>query len=182
MRSTVPKDRLLAVFASAKDIEAEIRGVQATMDRYGLAQSTRDLEPHQISLTQFSKYKADTRAQLSGQFQRDLADVRKNWEGLAQEYQAQGRGKLTMTPEDIGPIGVVDETPFSLTVAGLLSSRVRSGGRERVHVTAIATSLLLVRGKVIWLQVYSTFRTPKDIQWTKDASLDWIARTMQANQ
>lgn len=181
-QATVPEDRLLAIFAAPRDIQAEVRGNPATMDRYGLAQSTKELEPHQISLTQFAKYKADVRAQLSGQFERDLADVRKNWAAFAKEYETQGRGKLDMTPTDISPIGVVKETPVALTVAGLLSAKVRTDRGERVHMTAMATSLLLVKQKVLWLQVYSTFRTPKDLQWVKDASLDWIDRTAQANQ
>ncbi|MCC6656590.1 MAG: hypothetical protein IT512_00230 [Rhodocyclaceae bacterium] len=178
----VPEDRLLAIFASPKDIQAEVRGNPARMDRYGLAQTTKELEQHQISLAQFAKYKADVRAELSGKIEQDFSDLRKNWAVIAKEYGHRGRKKPDLTLEDISPIGVVKETSVSLTALGLVSTKVRANGGERIHVTAMATSLVLVRRKVLWLQVFATFRTPADIRWVRDTSLEWTERTAQANQ
>ena len=149
--STITEDRLLLMFAKPDDIKAEEDGRNALMDRYMLVQTTRAIEPHTLNQIQFQNYRNQVRRELSSQFVTLLPDVQKNWDRYANEMARQGRGNPDMKIVDIGPVGLFFEDLTAVGVSGVVYSDVYRGGTKRAHFTAWATTLILVKGKLLWL-------------------------------
>lgn len=61
--ATIKEDRLLAVFGETPAVEVDAKGGLLRIYRYAFVQATRGVEPYQIPLDRFAKYKSDTKAQ-----------------------------------------------------------------------------------------------------------------------
>jgi len=179
--STVQDDRLLLMFATPEDIAAEEKGQNALMEQYMLLQTTRIFEPHTLRPNQFQRYKQQVRDELATQYEAILPDVQKNWDNYFNEMARLGRGRTEATVVGIGSVGLFYEDSTAVAISGITYSDVVKGGEEKAHFTATATILTLVKGKILWLQVYSTYHAASDLEWVKSTSVRWLREFRSVN-
>jgi hypothetical protein len=165
--STIKEDRLVAVFATTSDINEEAKGGKFRMGRYGLVAASRNVEPYQIPLGRFAKYKADTKAQaINGLTPDERADVQKNSERFYKWYEANMGSQLQIDVPRVGAISILDETPTSLTMVTRLSFPMSINGGAKQSVEMIeGISQVLVKSKVIWLQLNAPSKSRDDFDW-----------------
>ncbi|MGO9264055.1 MAG: hypothetical protein ACLQBA_04070 [Candidatus Binataceae bacterium] len=181
--STIKEDRLLAVFGETRAVEVEAKGGTFLMDKYSLVQATRGVEPYQIPLDRFAKYKSDTKAQThEGLSAEDEAEVQKNVDSAA-KWIASGMGtKLAIGIPRIGTVSILDETPTSLTMITLIEVPVSvGGGKTKTVEMAEGISQVLVKSKVIWLQLYARSPSHADFDWVATTILKWTRAVGAAN-
>lgn len=181
--STIKEDRLLAVFGTISDVREEAKGRGFLLDRYGFAQATRNVEHYQIPLNIFAKYKADTKAQvLAGLTAEERVEIQKNIERTKRWIESSWRVKSQTDVPRLGSTSILDETPTSLTVVtkGMVSVSVAGGKQKSVEMVA-GSSQLLVKSKVIWLQLYARSKSQEDFDWVAKNIIKWTRAVTAAN-
>jgi hypothetical protein len=184
-RSTIKEDRLLAVFGETPAVEVEAKGGTFLMDKYGLVQASRNVEPYQIPLDRFAKYKSDTKAQThEGLSAEDKAEVQRNNDAAA-KWIASGMGagaQLAIGIPHAGTFSILDETPTSLTMITLIEVPVSvGGGKTKTVEMAEGISQVLVKSKVIWLQLYARSPSHADFDWVATTIVRWTRAVGAAN-
>ena len=81
---------------------------------------------------------------------------------------------------DPAMVGVFDEQPDSIAMAGMQATESSKGVAYTVRV-AFASTTLLLRGRPLVMTVYDSYRAPQDIDRLKALSLDWARRVRQLN-
>ncbi|RYE81372.1 MAG: hypothetical protein EOO80_01320 [Oxalobacteraceae bacterium] len=77
-------------------------------------------------------------------------------------------------------LGVTHETESSITTLSITLTSATNGIREISALMGLATSLVLVEGKVVFLAAYSQLESDDDYQWLRHESASWIRATTQA--
>lgn len=181
--ATVKEDRLLVVFGTTSDVKEEAKGGIPPMERYGYVQATLNVEPYQIPLDRFAKYKADTKAEtLAGLSAEDRVAVQKNIALLEQWVKSDMNVKLQVDVPRLGSVYVLDETPTSLTIVTKAATLVTVAGGKQHSVEQIAgISQMLVKSKVIWLQLYARSNSREDFDWVAKNIVKWTRAVSAAN-
>ena len=181
--ATIKEDRLLAVFSEAATIEQEAKGGIFQMDRYGYVMATRNVEPYQIPLDQFAKYKADTKAEsLAGLSVAERIEVQKNTDRIAEWIKSDMGVKLKIGIPRVGAFAILDETPTTLTMATMVSAPVRVGVNQQRTVEMVnGIALVLVKSKVIWLQLYARLNSRDDFDWVAKNIVKWTRAVSASN-
>jgi hypothetical protein len=83
---------------------------------------------------------------------------------------------------EIGPtqqLGIFDETKSSISMIDIVRASAKGGTREASSQVGLATSVVLVEGKVVSLAAYSSLESDEDYKWLRQQSASWIRATMQ---
>lgn len=177
--STIKEDRLLAVFGTA----ADVREGGFLMERYGYVQATRNVEPYQIPLDRFAKYKSDTKAEaVAGMPAVDRAEVQKSSERIAKWIESDMGVSVQVGVPNVDSFLILNETPTSLTMVTKMTAPVSVAGEKQKTVEMLAgMSLLLVKSKVIWLQLYARSNSREDFDWVVKNIVKWTRAVNAAN-
>ncbi len=179
---TIKEDRFLALFGTKAAIDREASGGPLQMERYALVQATRNVEPYEIPLSQFAKYKEQTKAQVTaGMTPEDRAELQNNLARTA-KWLAGVRGATAHLGEpELGAMTIISETPTSLTMVVHMSSNQSVGGKKEPVQMLEGMSLMLVKSKVIWLQLYTHYKSRDDFNWLSMNILRWTTDVSHAN-
>ena len=182
--ATIKEDQLLAVFSEAATVEQEAKGGIFQMDRYGFAQATRNVESYQIPLDRFAKYKADTKAEsIAGLSAEDRAELQKNLISIAKWIQSDMGEEVKIGIPRVGYVAILDETPTTLTMVTTVSAPVRVGVNQQRTVEMVnGIALVLVKSKVIWLQLYARLNSRDDFDWVVKSIVKWTRAVSESNQ
>ncbi len=185
--ATIKEDRLLAVFATSAEIKEESKGGVFQMSRYGYAQATRNVEPYQIPLDRFAKYKEDTKSQmLSGMSAQEKAEFQKNVDRTARWIESNfdlAKLNINIGMPRIGTDVIVSESPTLLTIVTKINFSVSSGNRQaRPTEMVVGMTQLLVKSKVVWLQLYSVSNSREDFDWVVETIVKWTRAVESANR
>jgi hypothetical protein len=181
--STIKDDRLLAVFGETPTVEMDAKGGPLRMNRYALVQATRNLEPYQIPLDRFAKYKSDTKAEIfEGMSVADRAEVKGTTDSAAKWIASEMGVKSEIGIPQIGTVYTLNESPVFLTMITTIAAPVSIGdGKTRTVKMAEGLSLMLVKSKVVWLQLYTRLDSRADFDWAAKAIVEWTRAVAAAN-
>lgn len=181
--ATVKEDRLLVVFGMKSDVKEDSKGGIPRMDRYGYVQATLSVEPYQIPLDRFAKYKADTKAEALAELSaEDRVAVQKNIELLERWVKSDMNAKLQADVPRLGSFYILDETPTSLTMVTKATTLISVAGGMQHSVEQIGGfSQILVKSKVIWLQLYARSNSREDFDWVAKNIVKWTRAVSAAN-
>lgn len=179
---TAPAMRLLAVFVADADVQAVKAGVTPAFRRYFMVQVLRAGESAVLSKEAF----ADVKQQVAG-LDRATADqavegVREHMDAAAKNIGTDaGLVDLKLTLGVPRQLGVFHETDASVSTLLVTRAAASNGNRNLVKDMALATSTVLLRGKVIFFAAYSQADTGEDYQWLRSVSQAWIESAIAAN-
>lgn len=181
--STIKEDRLLAVFLTTVDAEEEAKGGTFGMDRYGFVQAARNVEPYQIPLDRFGKYKADTKAQVISELSaEERVEVQKNTERSMKWFEHETGANAQIGVPHVGSVAILNETPTSLTMVTKIATPLSLGRQNQKSVEmVIGSSQMLAKSKVIWLQLYARFDSREDFDWVVKNIVNWTRAVNAAN-
>ena len=172
---TPPTNRLLGVFVSESDLKRVKKGDFPELTRYMLLQTFRQMENRIMSGPDFYQAASGIKKQ-----QNTLQDSVKDKVGnlldgatdkLSKEYDISMKMKMG---EQI-PLGIFNDQPKSFGFANLVKYQLEAEGVKSEHVVAGGTSMLLHKGKILFVYVYSTYKSKKDIEWVKATSIKWLS-------
>jgi hypothetical protein len=92
--------------------------------------------------------------------------------------------KLKISVPQIGGVIMLDETPRSLTVLAKVKSTISTEGEESKKTVEMiyGASQVLVKSKVIWLQLYARSNSRDDFDWVVKNIVKWTRAVTAANR
>jgi hypothetical protein len=179
--STPQNNRLLAVFVSESDLGRIMKGELPEFGRYMFLQVRRQLENSDISGAKF--------LQMVGQFKQQQDTLLKNVKDKVGSMLDEASEKI-LTDYDVSlklkvgeqvPLGIFIETNEASGFASLAKYQVSSDAQQLDYLMATGTSLIWVKGKILYAYVYGSYDTPKDLDWVRATSCSWIDQILMAN-
>ena len=174
MGQMVPKtNRLLLMFATPKDAALAKKGKPEDLERYMMIQTFRQGENVKVTAKDFAQILKGLDAQMSSSAESGQ---------LASEVNEQLKKTKDAKDLKLGEtviLGTFHKTESSVDMGMLTKVQV---GKDEPKSMAGAFSISLLRGKVVYIYVYSGYYAPEDIAWTRKTVKDWREAIVAANQ
>jgi hypothetical protein len=172
-----PANRLLAYFARRSDLRARSQGKLASFDRYFLVQTLRKIEDQSFSVEDFARLRSIAKNQQS----EALAKLEPRLAELSHDLERRRSGDTWALPGlkvgDVVPLGIYQDSESGVSF-GAMSRAPSADDRTVLNVTSIVT----VKGKVLFLYTYASVAGRKDIEWAKHASATWSNDVVAVNR
>lgn len=179
---TPPSNRLLALFVSEPDFKRIASGKSATLSRYFMAQTLRKLESNNVSTRDFVKLQEMFKQQQQDLLERNKNQSQQNIDAASKKLGRQFQDPtLAMKVGEILPLGIFHEGNSSIGMAALTKYSLVINGKIEEIPMAMAMTLALVKGRVIYLYAYSTYRSNTDVEWTRSVSRQWASSVASLN-
>ena len=176
------QNRLLAVFVTQRDAGNLLRGDTADLREYMIVQSVKKLESMTLAKYQFSELRGMLRKEYDSLFQNQEESID---QAVAQAGNALSRrldSDVQFNINGIVPLGVVAESASSITMSQLAKYDMAVSGENIQHTVAGSMTAALVKGKVLYLNVFRTYEGQKDVDWTRSQSAKWLPAIVSANE
>ena len=173
--------RIAAHFVSEQDLRAFESGKAVVFKQFMLVQTPRRAEPIVATQAQFDKLRTGT-----VDLQKDLA--RRLEPRMAAEVEKVSKSAsktqgypITLRLGEIVPVSV-DRNDPQILVYTILSQVSTSEGKNGSSQTMVATTAYcLVKGKVVMLVSYRHFKSPQDLQASRESVGAWANALLSAN-
>jgi hypothetical protein len=167
---TPASNRILMFALSDADVRNFTLGDQLDARRYMIAVTPRGMEVQRVSQSQFAAFADESLRDLGKPL--DVPDL----------------GKFLLT-EPIGKLHLLAELKREPTVVSVMqATRVpdKPGGTfwqsDKPQFLCFTTTLFLVRGKALQLQVYTLYDGPADTEWLKTITQRWQEELLRINK
>jgi len=175
--SIPPSNRLVAYFARRSDLRARSQGKLASFNRYFLVQTLRKIEDQSFSAADFARLRGIAKNQQSealAKLEPRLAELSHDLE----KHRSADAGTLPrLQVGDIVPLGIYQDSESCVSF-GAMSRAQSADDRTVLNVTSIVT----VKGKVLFLYTYASVAGRKDVEWAKHASATWSNDVVALNR
>lgn len=178
---TPPQNRLIAVFVSEADLGRIMKGDAPEFGRYMFLQVFRDLENRNISRSQFQQLGTQIKQQQNT-LSTKLKDKADSFiEGAADKLSKDSAISLSLKMGEIVPLGVFLEQSNAVSLAMLAKYQVSAEGEKLDYVVISGTSWVRVKQKVLYANVYSTYKSQDDLNWVRSKSREWVNSLLTFN-
>lgn len=170
-----PANEELVAFVSADEAATALEGKLPEGSRKFAVQTMKQLVPLSVPSSYFAELKSGMKAGNEEIFTRvqksspEMLDHIRN--GLSAKYKAD----IAQSTSSMVPLPAHEETERSLSYSVIIKDQMQDGS---IEVTACTTTLLYVRGKILFLYVYAE---DSALQWTRDESKRWADAILAAN-
>lgn len=179
---TAPGNRLLAVFVSDRDLAREVSGKPAMMNRYFMVQTLRKLESTNISTNEFAKLKNMFKEQQQDLLERHRAVTQRNFDSASKELGRKLQDPtLSLKIGESVPLGIFSEDSSSISSAFITKYSVVTDGKADDVLTAGGMTIVLIKGRIVYLFAYSTYKSSGDAEWVRDATRRWLTAIATIN-
>jgi hypothetical protein len=168
--------RLLAFFVQEQDLHAARNGKELDLQQVCDVQTATADEHKTFSEAGFAKVKEQVRAQF-----RDTAQSISGRTTRLEELLKQLDDQARLDVKSVVPVGVVEESPYSITVLFIANSQLHLAGGVADDTNISAITVAAVKGKPVWLITRRTLRHKGDIEIASAAAREWIAAVQAAN-
>jgi len=80
------------------------------------------------------------------------------------------------------PLGVFHETGSSIGSVDILKQIIVKEGEKAVYLTAVATNILFLKGKLFYMYVLKEYHSQSDSEWVEIMSEHWVNTTNEMNR
>lgn len=179
---TPPQMRLLATYVDDSDLLAVQQGTTPNFKRYFLISVLRSKEADVLDVKAFRKVKSEVTGldQTAVDHARD--GVQRHLDSVARRVGTEsGVSALSLKVGESRLLGVFDETATSISMLAVSRVSASNGTRELNTTVSQATSLVLLKGKVVFLAAYARIDNDDDYLWLREQSESWIRSALQSN-
>jgi hypothetical protein len=176
-----PQMRLLAVYIADSDVAAVKEGREAALRRYFMVAVLRDTESEILEPEEFQEVKTQLRGAGQAAYDRAQVNAREQLKSAARDIGIEsGLPDFKLEIGRTQQLGFFDETKSSISMLDIVPGSAKGGTLEFNSQVGVATSVVLVEGKVVSLAAYSTLDSNEDYKWLRQQSASWIRATTQA--
>lgn len=173
--------RILAHFVRQQHLAVFEQGKKVYFREFLLVQTPRRAEGLQVTQAQFDKLRSGTvalQAQLSSKLEPQLVAEA---ERVSKAVSATAGAKIRVSVGEMVPVSVDrnDERVMSYSVLASAGVTETTGATNQNMVAG--TAACFVSGKVIMLNSYRVFRSPRDLQTNRELLALWVNATLAAN-
>lgn len=168
--------RLLAFFVAAHDLQAAESGKEPDLRQTFDVQTSAADENKVFSEAGFTKVKEQVRAQF-----RDMTQSISSRTTRLEELLKQLDNQARLEVKGVEPIGVIEESPYSITVLFVTQSQIQitAGVGDDTNISAITVAA--IKGKPIWFITRRTLKEKGDIDIVSLSARQWIASVQEVN-
>lgn len=175
-------NRLLGVFLSEDDIGRVLRDQFPEMRRYMLAQSVTALDSLSFTKYQFAELRKMLREQYDTFFEDKEEYVNSLLDNMENVISKRTGERVGLSIGDIVPLGVESESSTGIAVSQLTKYQLSVLGKPEDHVVVASFVVTFIKGKVIYLYVFSNFADKVDLNWVRKQADAWHRRVLAINQ
>lgn len=166
-------NRLLSYQLPGDAVDPEGARLNAAQGRSFVIQTNPKNERQTMSDADFQALKADVRKQFA--LLEAAAGPGRPAANAEKELPALQDGKPS-------PLMLFAGTDRSLAMMVAVKQTMDVNGRKETVPQAISLAVVLLKGKVISLSVYSKLQSPADVQWVEKQTRAWIKQALAANR
>ena len=180
---TPPDNRLLALFVPEADIKRAASGQSPELTRYFMVQTSRKAESAKVSARDFEQFRTTFTQQQHDAIKSANDDLQKNLDVASKELGRKFQdSELAIKAGEIKPLGMFDAGGSSFGMTALTNYSGMVDGKKNDVVLAMATTIALVKGKIVFLYAYSVYKSNDDVDWTIAQSRLWLSSISSLNQ
>ena len=168
--------RLLAFFVHEQDLQAAQSGQEPDLHQTSDVQTSLADEHKLFSEAGFAKVKEQVKTQHREAARSSGGTTR--FEEVLRQLDNQARLEL----KGVVPVGVIEESPYSITVLFVARSQLRASGGVADDTNISAVTVAAIKGKPVWLITRRTLREKGDIDIASASAKEWIVAVQAANQ
>jgi hypothetical protein len=173
--------RIVAHFVLEKDLAAFERGKQVNFSKFLLVQTPRRAETIQVSQAQFDKLRAGTvalQSQLTSKLEPQLAAEAAR---VSKAVSTTAGESVKVATGEVVPVSI-DRNDARVVSYSVLANASVNGNKGSVTRNMVAsTAACLLAGKVIMLNSYRVFQSPRDLQANRELLASWVSSTFSVN-
>jgi hypothetical protein len=174
---TPPGNIAMALFLSHADIRQIGKG-KLEMDRYMMVQGYGKTQYQNITTHDFRKFKQVLISQQESLSKKAVASANKHFKNVQGNIEKITRSRVDIKIGEMVPLGIFHEDKYSIGMA--LFTKIKTQGKEETKIITATTTL--IKGKLVFLYVYSKYRSGKDLKWAKQVAKSWLNQVKRANQ
>lgn len=179
-QTTVPQMRLLAIYVDDSDLRAVQQGAVPNFRRYFMVSVLRGKEADTLDMRAFRAVKSEVNGQSQSAVDHGREAARRQLDSAARTMGAQsGFPALSLKIGESRQLGVFQETDSSISTLAVTKVAASNGVNELSATMAQATSLVLLKGKVVFLVAYSRLDSDADYSWLREQSESWIQAALR---
>jgi hypothetical protein len=166
-------------FIPEQNVSAALKGNIPDMSRRFTVQTAKSLIEVSVSTSDFVKLKNTIKSQndeLMKKVEEQLSGVMRQLnEGITNKYDVD----LALSVSQMVPMPVHEETDRTLAYSMLVKYDMKDEkGNPAPFVAAVTTTLVHVKGKVLFLYSYAE---ESGLEWSKETSRQWVKAIVEAN-
>lgn len=174
---TPPSNIAMALFISRADI-GQIGKGQLKMDRYMMVQGYGKTQYQNITAHDFKKFKHVLTTQQESLSKKATEGANKHFKNVQGNLEKITRSRVDIKIGEVVPLGIFHEDKYSIGMA--MYTKIKSRGKEETKIIIATTAL--IKGKLVFLYVYSKYRSEKDLNWAKQKAKQWLYQVKRANR
>ena len=174
---TPPGNIAMALFLSRADIRQIGKG-QLKMDRYMMVQGYGKTQYQNITAHDFKKFKQVLTTQQESLSKKAVNRANKHFKNVQGNIEKITRSRVNIKIGEMVPLGIFHEDKYSIGMA--MFTKIKTQGKEVAKIITATTAL--IKGKLVFLYVYSGYRSEKDLKWAKRVAKQWLHQVKRANR
>ncbi|HOQ04283.1 MAG TPA: hypothetical protein PKY88_03595 [Anaerohalosphaeraceae bacterium] len=179
----LPKsNRLLAVFISQQDAGRLLRGEPAQFREYMTVHSVKELENLTLPKYQFAELRSVLRKEYDTLLQNQEESIDKMTNEAGKALSQRFGAEVNFNVNGVIPLGIDKETASYITMSQIAKYKLSVDGDQTEHTVAGTITVLLIKGKVLYLSVFKTYEEDNDLEWTRSRSKNWLSYVLSANE
>ncbi len=178
--NALPKYTLRTIFRHEKHKRPFV-GEYPEARTYILVMTDKLAEPYKLTASDFKEvHTALQSGYLDSQEYRDDLDnhILQSKDKLNRQYSTT----IDYQNEAMIPLGVFLKTPTSLGIAAYQAAKIGfTPEKTTLLEQVIGTNLVLIKGKLLTIYVYTSYKSKADVEWVKSFSKQWIEQIQKLN-
>lgn len=172
-----PTNRRLAAFARPEFVAKLRAGKMENTDRHFALQSTKQVEPQEISERNFRGVRAELKREIEGLRAKLDVETQKVIASGKARFAEQRGVDLDLAVNDTAVLGFFEDSDTSLGFTLAMNVQTPKGRERQVCAAVMAP----VNGRLVNFYAYSNYAGEADRQWAETAARAWKDATVAAN-
>ena len=175
--------RIIAHFVTDKDFAEYKKGKAALFNEYMLVQTPHRAESLKVTQAQFDKLRSGTVALQANLAQRLEPRLAAEFDRVSKAVSSNQAAAIQVRVGEIVPVSVDqnDSRQLIFTLLLLSQTNVTESHASTSQTVVASTAYCFVAGKIVILNYYRSFRTPKDLQASRSFTTTWASSVLSSN-
>jgi len=177
-----PTNNLHAVFVTASDSGKLLKSQSPLLKRYLIVQTAKSLESVALGARHFAEMRTKIREEYESLFDQNRSKIDELAKNASQKLSNRISDKFVMKVGEMLPMSINSETAYHISLSSLTKFSTSTADENTQFISAGTMSMVLLKGRVVYLNVFSTYNNLEDLKWTQSVAEKWTESTVRANQ
>lgn len=177
-----PTNNLHAVFVTASDSAKLLKYQSPELKRYLIVQTAKSLESVALGARHFAELRNKIREEYESLFDQNKSKIDELAKRASQKLSDRISDNFEMKVGEMLPMSVNSETAYHISLSSLTKYSTSTAEGNTEFISAGTMSMVLLKGRVLYLNVFSTYNNIEDLKWTQSVAEKWTESAVRSNQ